>query len=330
MDLTDSFPHPITIPENIIDVQRTYLSTDFRASTKFYVDIIQGKLNQEKVFVIDENNNKDLSDDPVRPFRSIIWNSEEISEDSTWLRIGTTSGEDLWKGNSEHLVGAFSIDSENYQVRIVSPRSGDFAYPTIIREGMPMQIAPNLALISHNSIKKDTLTERDILKIGEIIKLNDLYYRYESISHFGDSLLLVKENNFDNLVGTQVGMIAPDFQGITVAGDAIDSKMLHDRTLVIVNSCGCGGDKESTEAYFDISDNYGESDVHIIRLDDGIDKSLTGLHLDMNDSLNTDVYHKFRQAYCSRTCYVINMENRIIDKFQVKQWKEYLPDLLSS
>ena len=341
-NIADTFPYPVIVPTGIIEVERMELLTDFAATNKFYVDIIQGKINGDRVFIVDENNNKSLADDSVRVFRPIIWETEEnlikvkytrqeqqeTFEDSTWLRIGSLEdGGDLWWGNIEHLIGEFKIDTKTYQVGIIAAPAESFNYPTI-EDSISSPWAPSLALISHGSIMKDTIGERDILQKGEIVQLGKLYYKYERVSNFGDSLVLVKENNFHELIGTQVGMIAPEFGGVTVSGDTIESRSLHDRTLVIVNSCGCGGDKESTEAYFDIAAEFGD-EVHVIRMDDGIKKRKEGLQLDMNDEYNLDVYNKFRKTYCSRTCYTINTDNVVIDKFGVTEWEQYLPKLLS-
>ena len=119
-------------------------------------------------------------------------------------------------------------------------------------------------------------------------------------------------------------MIAPEFICKTVAGDTVSSSALHDRIMVIANSCECGGDRLSTEAYYDMRKEY-TNNIHILRLDSKIDKGSEGLQIDMDEEFNRDIYNKYRNAYCSRMCYVIDKNNRIIDKFPVSKWISDLP-----
>ena len=329
-DTFEEFSYSIVLPEKIRDVRRMQWMTDYRAEAKHYIDIVNGRVGGQQIFIVDQNNNKDLTDDSIRVYSPIDWDSEEnliecrysisrqgvIVEDTSWLRLGLYYDE-LWCGKSEHLIAEFSIDEENFRVGIAAPRIGDFTY----------SYSPEVAVISHNSYMLDTLNERDILKKGEILILKDNYYRFDNISYYGDLLTLVKENDFDKLVGIQVGMIAPEFTCLSVAGDTIHSTSLHDKILIIANSCGCGGDKHSTEAYYEILDEFGEK-IHIVRLDSKIDKSLEGNHVDMENDFNKDIYNKYRDAYCSRICYVVDKNNRLIDKFPISEWEQFLPRLV--
>ena len=298
-DTDAKFSYPVLLPENIIGAKRMQMLTDYRAETKHYIDIIKGRIGEDQVFIVDQNNNKNMTDDSIRVCRPIEWQSEDhlieciysiskqrkIIKDTSWLRMGLIN-DVLWGGRSEHLIAEFMIDKEKFQVGIVAPRIGDFTY----------SYDPDIALISHNLIMVDSLNDRDILKQGEVIKLNDNYYRFDNISYYGDSLTLVKEHDFDKLIGIQVGMIAPDFTCLTVSGDTIKSTSLHDKIMIIANSCGCGGDIKSTEAYYEILNKYGDK-IHILRLDSRIDKDLEGNHVDMENKFNKDIYNKYRNAY---------------------------------
>ena len=76
-------------------------------------------------------------------------------------------------GRSEHLIGDFNLDKKQYQIGIIdlmNPKS--FTYDT----------NPEIALLSNNSIVKDSLSKRDLLKLGEFLKLNNKYYRFENIT----------------------------------------------------------------------------------------------------------------------------------------------------
>lgn len=329
-DTTESFAYPVIYPMGIKNVMRGQIMSDFDSEEKHYVDIIKGNLSDDNVLIIDENNNNNLTDDSIRIYKPIDWNTEDdlISinytitkgklpvADSSWLRIGELYN-DIWLGKSEHRVGDFSIDKNEFQIGVATPRTGDFTYDFL----------PVLALISQNTSVKDSLGEGDKLALGEILKLHETYYRFDTITHFGELITLVKISNFHELIGTQVGMLAPSFSCVTVSGDTLNSDDLNDRVLIIANSCGCGGDKISTEAYYDIREEYSDK-IHILRLDSRIDETSEGNHIDMENEYNKDIYNKYRKAYCSRTCYVIDKQNRITDKFPIKNWKQYLPQIL--
>jgi hypothetical protein len=326
-DTIEEFSNSVVFPKQVADIKRIKMSTDFRAKEAHYIDIMIGRIGKKEILIVDENNNKNFTDDSVRIYKPIRWHSNEglvkckylisngqqIVEDSSWIRIGTWQN-DLWYGRSEHLIANFTINKEKFKIGIVDVKSGCFIYGEFAE----------IALLSHNLEKKDTLFQKDMSKLGEFINLNGNYYRFENISNNGEFITLIKENNFVKEVGTQVGMIAPEFICKTVAGDTISSLTLHDRIIVIANSCGCGGDQLSMEAYYDIGKEYANY-IHILRLDSKIDKGLEGLQIDVADKFNSDIYKKYRNEYCSRMCYIIDKSNRIIDKFPVSDWKSNLP-----
>ncbi|WP_020570336.1 hypothetical protein [Neolewinella persica] len=331
-DIGSEFPYPIKIPVNIKDVKRAQISTDIRAESKYYIDVVTGEIDEKQIFIVDENNNNNLMDDSVRIVKPIDWSTEddlieclysvskqqEVVEDKTWLRIGRSFDGAFRGGKSEHLIAEFWIGKDQYQVGIASPYIVDYTY----------DFAPEIAIFSHNESEKDTLFTRDIIKKGEFLKLKNGYYKFDSISYYGELITLVKEHNFDEIVGAQVGMIAPEFTCVSTSNDTMYSQVLHDKILVVANSCACGGDVESTEAYFEISNEFNDK-IHILRLDSKIDTTLAGYHIDMDDEFNKGVYDKYRNAYCSRSCVVIGENGRIIDKFPVVDWRQYLPKLVN-
>lgn len=326
-DTIERFSNSVVIPKQITNIKRMELSTDFWAEKAHFVEIMNGRIGEKEIYIVDENNNKDFTDDSVRIYKPIKWrstnnlikckylisNGHQIVEDSSWIRIGMFHN-DVWHGRSEHLIANFTITKEEFKVGIVDTRSGCFVYGEF----------PEIALLSHNTETKDTLFQKDILKRGEFLNLNGNYYRFENITNNGEYITLIKEKHFDKEIGTQVGMIAPEFICKTVAGDTLNSSALHDRIMVLANSCGCGGDQMSTEAYYDMRNEYGNK-IHLLRLDSKIDKGLEGLQIDLEQEFNRDIYNKYRNAYCSRMCYVIDKNNRIIDKFPVSSWKSDLP-----
>ncbi|MDN5217493.1 hypothetical protein QQ020_35805 [Fulvivirgaceae bacterium BMA12] len=326
-DATEAFPYPVVIPKKLKEVKRAQFVVDFKAENLHYVDIIEGIKGTEKVFIVDQNNNNDLTDDSVRVYKKIKWgswnesikceflisNGHEIIRDSSWIRIGTYK-ERTWYGRYDQLTAKFSIDEDQFKVGVIDPLAvTTFTYG----------FTPEIALLSINEVMKDTLLKVDLLKKNEFLKLNNQYYRFEDISTYGDYITLIKERDFDKKIGTQLGMIAPDFECISVNGKIINSAQLNDKITIVANSCGCGGDKLSTKAFFDIKEAYGHK-IHIVRLDSHIEEGLDGIHVDMQNEFNKDMYNKYRQVYCSRTAYVIGKNKRIIDKFPITDWKSSL------
>jgi hypothetical protein len=326
---TDSIEKYI-VPAGFILLKSLHLPTDYTKENPDYVDIITGLFDNKEVFIVDENNNNSFQDDSVRQFLKLKWDSPEglikcmfqriegqnSVEDSTWIQLRLDQNDVLWLGRKEHLTASISIDDKQYLLGAIDLFIFDFTY------------SPStwISVLSENGIPKDTLLERDILTIGEYLKIGQYHYRFDNITSSGEYLTLVKEKDFHNKVGIQIGMIAPEFECVTVSGDTINSSTLHDKLLVVANSCGCGGDIESTEAYYQILEEYGDK-MHVLRLDSKIDRSLKGFHIDMQDGFNKDLYQKYRNEYCSRTCFIIDKENRIIDRFPSQDWKIYLPNL---
>lgn len=326
-DTTEAFPYPVVIPKNIKEVKRAQIVVDFNARNLHYVDIIEGVKGTEKVFIVDQNNNNDLTDDSVRVYKKIEWgswdesikceflisNGHKIIRDSSWIRIGTDK-ERIFYGRNEHLTAKFNIDGEQFKVGVIDPVAvTTFTYGFV----------PEIALLSINEVIKDTLLKADLLKKNEFLKLNNHYYRFQDVSRNGDYITLIKESDFDKKIGTQVGMIAPDFECISVNGKIINSAQLNDKVTIIANSCGCGGDKLSTKAFFEMEEAYGNK-TYILRLDSRIEEGLDGIHIDMENEFNKNMYDKYRQVYCSRIAYVIGKNKRLIDKFEITYWKSSL------
>lgn len=325
----EKFPYDVIFPKGISDVSRVQIKADILAEEPYYIDMIKGMRGKEKIFVIDENNNRDFRDDSIRPHRKMDWYSDDdlielkfrisdgttIVKDSAWVRIGGLDDMVLF-GKGEHLEAKFTMEGKQYVVVATDKNSAiDFVYRGLTAE---------IAVLAQNQTEKDTLLQRDILKKGEFLDLGGTYYKFDSISNNGDYITLIKEKDFDSEIGIQLGMIAPEFTGISVAKDTIRSSNLHDKPIVMVNSCACGGDRRSVQAYDEIKKTYGDR-IHVLRLDSGIKPGEEGMQIDMEEEFNKDIYRKYRFMYCSRMCYVIGEDNRILDRFEVVDWKNYLP-----
>lgn len=326
-DTAQKFQYSVIFPKNISDIKRIQIPTDLQSKETDFIDIISGLKDNKKIFIVDQNNNKDLTDDSIRVFRKMerhssknsikvkshLYNGKKKIKASSWVKIGTSNGNILY-GRDEHLTAEFSLNQNQYTIGIIDQWSSiAFNYG----------FNSELALISDNSKIRDTLLNQDLLKKGEYLNLNGDYYRFDNITNNGEYITLIKEADFASKVGTQVGMIAPDFNCVSVKGDTISSYNLRDRVVIVANSCACAGDKLSTEAFFEIRKTF-EDKIYILRLDSKIESGLEGWHIDTEEKYNGDIYNRYRKAYCSRISYVIGKNRRIISKFEITDWKSFL------
>ncbi|WP_430411942.1 hypothetical protein [Kordia sp.] len=329
-NLTESFSNDIILSTEIEDIKHSYFDTDLKQKDNFYVIIIKGTKNGEPVFIVDENNNKNLTDDKVRAFKKIAWFSSEnlipcsyskrvgneIVIDSSWLKIGTIYG-DLQYGRSDHVSGTFTIDNNSFEISIAAPRNMSFSY----------NIDPQLVLKNDRGNIKDTITHRDKIMLGEFVKLDETYYKFQSITDDGTTVTLVKENNFTSKKGTQAGMIAPEFEVVTTKKDTIRSADLPNTTTLLVNSCGCSGLEDSVTVFEEIAETY--KDLNVFRIDSNIKQTSDVWQIDMENEANKTFYKIYRKEYCSVICYVIGKNNRILDKFESMDWQSTLPEILA-
>ena len=300
------------------------------------IDIITGIRDSVQLFVLDENNNQDLTDDSVRVYRPMNWRSnenliksvfhrydgEKIVKDSTWVKVGTLgSNPMLFLGVAEYVTADFYLNNQFYQLGTAdfqTSYSYDYQQPTFI-------------LVMEDYVVKDSVYLENILYPNEFVRLNKNYYRIHKVSKFGDYITLIKEHDFSAQTGTQVGIKAPNFTAVSTAGDTIISSNMQDKPMLIANSCGCGGDIRSLEAYDEMTRQYGNK-AYMINIDTGkreldIEESI---YIDMEDENNIDLVNHFRRGYCSRVCYVIDINYTVIDKFEITNWKVVLPKILGS
>lgn len=293
--------------------------------------ILSGKQGNENVFIIDENNNKDLSDDSVRVYRKMDWKTttklikckykvfdgEKMGIDSTWVNIGTSNSNNLLFFVSNQLVSTFSIDDQEFQVGVVDDQF-NFCFDD-----------PIFALISENGIMKDSLFKSELLNKGEYLKLGDMYYRFDKISNDGKNITFVKEKDVSNKIGTQIGFIAPDFNCLTLEKDSISLKDYQGKYLLLTNVSSCWSKKSSYECFKEVTEYY-KSKINILGIDNSPnflqqnikDLKLTGKFTIANE--NQSIKKNYREDFCSRTCFLISPEGRIVDKFEIFDWKQIL------
>jgi len=328
---------PPFIMEAILD--NTLDTTQLPTEEQNRIDIITGLRDSVQIYIVDENNNQDLTDDSVRLIMPMHWQSndnllksifhrydgEKIVKDSSWLKVGTLSSKTkLYLGFAEYVTADFYLDERFYQLGTADFQTSFYTYlePTII--------LLNKDSVGRDSVRRESLV-RETLYPNEFISLNNEYYRIHKVSRFGDYITLVKDKSFSTQTGSQVGIKAPNFTAITTAGDSIISSNMHDKPILIANSCGCGGDKKSLNAYYEIEKQYGDR-AHVLHIDSGIPEinNNEGIHIDMQDTPNENFYDQFRKAYCSRVCYVIDVNNTVVDKFYITDWKDFLPKILDA
>ena len=301
--------------------------------------IMSGRRGKDMVFIVDENNNKDFRDDSVRLFQKIEWrtisklikckymiyNGKETVEDSSWMNIGTINDydNDLCFFVSHHLESTFSIDNQNYQIGVIDEQS-HFGFDE-----------PVLALISQKGIRKDTLLESELLKKGEYVKLANTYYRFDDISNDGKYITLIKENDFNSKIGTQVGMKAPNFNCHSIDGDSISLNDYKGKYLLLLNVSACWSEVSSYTCFMDLTETF-KGKLEFLGIDDSSialrnnikDSNISGRFVIAAD--NQIIRRFYRPLICSRTCFLINPNGSIIDKFEIFDWKSNLAEVFGS
>lgn len=269
-DTANLFDYPIDSPDSLTKILGIRYPVDFKSSID-YIDMISGQLpSKDFVVVVDQNNNQSFRDDTIFSLQPIDWYSSRNSipvsflvfdgtdtvQSHSWIKIGYWNG-NIICGRDEYLSAYISIDDNHFKVRIIDqPLSGSFTYG----------LEPQIALLTMEPGKKDSIKLRDLVKKKEYLKLNEVYYKFDSISNSGNYVRLIKEKKFENKIGIQIGMLAPEFTFKSTAGNTVNTSLLHDKPLIIANSCGCGGDTKSSQAYFEIRQAY-KGDAYVLRLD---------------------------------------------------------------
>lgn len=348
---------PLIIPENISDVKIGFELFDFkpwkyeqykmgnmdRSSiieniSKGKIDtliapslkdnsicMLSGRKDDEMIFIVDENNNKNFKDDSIRYYQKMDWkttgnlikceyniyNGKNLVNESTWINIGFPPIDStlLLFFVSHHLIADFKIDNSSFQIGFVD-RQNSFWFDE-----------PLVAVISENTFRKDTILKSDLLKLGEYLKLGHDYYCIQDITNDGSYLTLVKENNFFSKIGTQVGMMAPEFKFKSYAGDTLSKSDFKNEMFLIANISACT--RSSFNEYENLLTTM-KGKLKIIGINYGISETLGGIMVDIEDNYNLEFYNNYRNAYSSYECLLIDKGGRIIDKFDVFDWKKNL------
>ncbi len=296
------------------------------------IRIIVGKQGKNQILIVDQNNNNDFRDDPVRRIKSTedappadpipvqfkMYNGEEVLPDTGWVSVYMSKGR-LVYGVAEYFKSRFTLDDQVFEIQF--------------RSGLPNPRFtldfPILALTTENGVSKDSLRRSERLEKKEYVRLGDTYYQLAQVAHDGHSLTLIKEKDVSDKIGTQVGFIAPNFSGISTDGDSITLKDYKNKYLLLVNITACWSAKMSYEYYKELTDHY-NSKLEVV----AIDETLGALQANIRklkipgpfliSKGNRFLKHTYREDYCSRTCFLIGPAGHIVDKFEIADWEDTL------
>jgi hypothetical protein len=297
------------------------------------VCFLKGLRGKEEVFIIDENNNKDFRDDPIRLVQNIdvfskdnlikcaytIYNGKKYVKVSCWINMGIWEGEDLCYFTSQHHSVQFKVGKSSYDIDIKMYDSR-FNFDK-----------PQIALIGGNGVKRDTVLEGEFLQVGEYLKLKECVYKFADLSNDGSYLTLVREDHYQDISGTQIGVIAPAFKCHTTDGDSISLEDYKGRNVLLANISACYSVPGSQEVYKDLAEKYGSKlDMIVIDRAGGYLKqienyNLPGRLVNADTPDNKEFAKNYRPDYCSRTCFLIGPDGRIVDKFEIFDWEKNLP-----
>ncbi len=296
------------------------------------VCMLTGMRGKDSVYIIDQNNNKDFRDDTVRLVKPIdlysreklipcdytIFNGKKYVTAHTWMAIGTWRREGLWYQVLQHYTTGFNLDKSNYELEVYISESRFYTY------------RPQIAIIGGNGIRKDTVAPGEYVGVGEYILLKEGVYRFADLAQDCSYVTLVREDHYLDKSGIQPGLLAPAFKCNTTNGDSISSETYKGSYVLLVNISACYSVPGSQEVYKDLAEKYGPKlDMVVIDRAGGYLKQIenwnqAGKLVNADTPDNKEFAKKYRPDYCSRTCFLIGPNGRIVDKFEIFDWEKNL------
>ncbi|MCX6224126.1 MAG: hypothetical protein NTV01_05165 [Bacteroidia bacterium] len=296
------------------------------------VCFLTGMRGKDPIFIIDQNNNKDFRDDPVRQVETIdlysreklipcdykIYNGKKYVTATNWLAFGTWRDDGLWYAAVQHFTTGFNLEKSSYEIELFISESRFYTY------------RPQLAVIGGNGILKDTVAPGEYVGVGEFILLKEGVYRFADLTQDCSYITLVREDHYADKSGTQIGVLAPAFKCHTTDGDSISSEDYKGSNVLLVNISACYSVPGSQEVYKDLAETYGSKlDMVVIDRAGGylkqIEKwNLAGKLVNADTPDNKEFAKNYRSDYCSRTCFLIGPDGRIVDKFEIFNWEKNL------
>lgn len=302
--------------------------------TNNYVKVLVGTKNNIQVYIVDENNNNDFRDDSIRSLRKEktetseldpvkiqfqIYDGKEIVKDSSWVYIRLVRDNEVYLSVAHHLKSTFIVDDNEYEIQCVNgPPYLRFCFDS-----------PNISVTAQNGVKKDSILLSETFEIGEYLKFGEYYYKFENVTNNGSKITLVKEKDVSGIIGNQVGFIAPNFKSVTVEGDSISLEDYKGEHFLIVNITACWSQPMSYEHYKELSEKY-NTKVAIVAIDESLGALQANIEqLELNGKFlisknNPSLKQTYREDVCSRVCYLISPNGKLIDKFEISDWKKTL------
>jgi len=210
-----------------------------------YVPIVAGfDKNGNKVVIVDQNNNMDVSDDksfllppPYKikhifdkyndsllvPVKFEYFDGNVIAKKSSWLFIDhsfqnrQTDPVQLSFSVAEHRTGHFSINGDEYNIALVNDcNSGVYT-----KGNASIFILPDI--IAKDKISKfGRIKSKYMIKTNQTVILNSDTYRFSNVSKDGKYITLVKNNDIVEQSSTQIGVQSIDFSAETFKGKKIN------------------------------------------------------------------------------------------------------------
>jgi hypothetical protein len=296
------------------------------------VCFLTGIRGKDTIFIVDENNNKDFRDDPMRTINPIdlsgtkglikcnykIFNGKEYVTAINWITIGRWRFPGLWYASSQHSTTTVNLDKSNYELELyIDNTSFNFKKPQI-------------AVSGGNGSRRDTVMPGEYVRLNEYIKFKKGVYRFTELTNDGSIITLIKENHYDDITGTQIGVIAPSFVCQTIDGNTISSDEYKGKSYLLVNVSGCGLPPLSYEFYRDLANLYGSQiDMIVIDKSAGALKEIQSWNLS-DKFVNADIpandeFEKiYRPDYCSWTCFLVGADGKITDKFPIFDFGKFM------
>ncbi|MCB0633309.1 MAG: hypothetical protein R2824_08225 [Saprospiraceae bacterium] len=295
--------------------------------------VIIGRKDGQRVFIVDQNNNQDFRDDPVHELKSIsasvlepplqcryrIYNGHELVEDLGWVFIGQMTSGTVGVSAAQHIRSSFTLGNHAYSIEVMN----SLPYVRWCFE------SPIISITAQDGIQKDSLLFSEQLELGEYLELGGSYYRFANVANDGSTVTLVREDDISDKIGTQPGFLAPDFSAVTTSGDSLALNDFHGQYLLLTNITACWSKKMSYEYYKELWDDY-QSKMAII----AIDESPNALQVNIDElglegkfiigKNNPSIKKSYREDYCSRVCFLIDPNGRIVDRFEIADWQESL------
>lgn len=205
----------------VLNSLRKNINDTILSSTEYvktFVVIITGVSKKgQKYYLVDSNNNYDLSDEslfiltqrisPNQPHKVIFekFFNGEIDLDSTWISFyGYKNADALWIKFCEQTFTSFTFDSVKYNM---------IAYPAY---GIGVKYTDNVIFEISDSIHNET----QVFENNQYAHLSDLYYQV-SCSADGRVISFSLDTNALEKGSTQVNMPAIPFKTITLKGDTV-------------------------------------------------------------------------------------------------------------